>query len=194
MLDGLCGDLLHHHLPWMTAPPLHPQLMSGRVAPRWPYPPYANPFSTPDHSQDSTGRNPEPNSTISKGPITHDTSIIPDEHTNSNPTTASFQPTLVGVNSSVIEEYDPARPNDYEDYCQERKWKQAEAEIKRELEEREKKIEEREMRYRECDRDGELNISGDEAWRRRDGVGGIFGEDGQFTRLKTSWMEANLGR
>ena len=33
----------------------------------------------------------------------------------------STQPALVGVTSSVIEEYNPARPNDYEEYRRERK-------------------------------------------------------------------------
>ncbi|PIN07330.1 mRNA splicing factor [Handroanthus impetiginosus] len=100
-----------------------------------------------------------------------------DENTNPNPSTASFQPALVGVTSSVVEEYDPARPNDYEDYLRERKRKQAEAEIRRELEERERREREREEREkrereRDRDRDRELNISGEEAWRRRAAMSG----------------------
>ncbi|KAJ6987100.1 hypothetical protein NC653_020352 [Populus alba x Populus x berolinensis] len=31
------------------------------------------------------------------------------------------QPELVGVNSVVVEEYDPAKPNDYEDHTREKK-------------------------------------------------------------------------
>lgn len=96
-----------------------------------------------------------------------------DENINPNPNTITptvFQPALVGVTSSVVEEYDPARPNDYEEYRRERKRKQAEAEMRRELEERErreKEREERERRERERERDRDLNISGEEAWRRR---------------------------
>ncbi|KAL2474914.1 DNA-damage-repair/toleration protein [Abeliophyllum distichum] len=139
---------------------------SAKMAP----PTLRKPFPPPQTILRTQQQKPKPNSTISRGPITHSTSVISDEHTNPNPATASFQPALVGVNSSVIEEYDPARPNDYEDYCRERKRKQAEAEMKRELEEREKRErerEEREKRDRERDRDRELNISGEEAWRRR---------------------------
>jgi splicing factor 45 len=36
------------------------------------------------------------------------TIVLPDE--------VAPQPELVGVNSVVVEEYDPGRPNDYEDY------------------------------------------------------------------------------
>ena len=43
---------------------------------------------------------------------------------------------MVGVTSSVIEEYDPARPNDYEEYRREKKRKAVEAEMKRELDKR----------------------------------------------------------
>ncbi|KAL6513770.1 hypothetical protein OROMI_034539 [Orobanche minor] len=100
-----------------------------------------------------------------------------DENKNTNPNTTSSQPALVGVTSSVVDEYDPARPNDYEEYCRERKRKQAEAEVRRELEERdrrEREREEREMREREKDRDRdrELNISGEEAWQRRAAMSG----------------------
>ncbi|KAI3455937.1 hypothetical protein Pfo_012600 [Paulownia fortunei] len=111
--------------------------------------------------------------TVSK----HTTTTQPtaDENINPNPSTASFQPALVGVTSTVVEEYDPARPNDYEDYRRERKRKQAEAEVRRELEERERRErerEEREKRERDRDRDRELNISGEEAWRRRAALSG----------------------
>ena len=87
---------------------------------------------------------------------------------------AITQPALVAVTSTVIEEYDPARPNDYEEYRVEKKRKAMEAEMRKELErrrqeeeEREKKErEEREEREREYS-DSRLNISGEEAWRRR---------------------------
>ncbi|KAL9423506.1 hypothetical protein AB3S75_035572 [Citrus x aurantiifolia] len=55
---------------------------------------------------------------------------------------------LVGVTSTVIEEYDPARLNDYEDYRREKKKKAVDAEIRRELERRRQEEKEREMRER----------------------------------------------
>ncbi|CAA0823756.1 DNA-damage-repair/toleration protein DRT111-chloroplastic [Striga hermonthica] len=85
-----------------------------------------------------TLRKPQPPQTILRPPHTKPKQSQPkltttapqnaDENTNPNPSTASFQPALVGVTSSVVDEYDPARPNDYEDYRRERKRKQAEAE------------------------------------------------------------------
>ncbi|KAD3337846.1 hypothetical protein E3N88_33367 [Mikania micrantha] len=83
---------------------------------------------------------------------------------------SSFQPALVGVTSSVVEEYDPARPNDYEEYKRERKRKAAEAELKREIERRRQEEEEREKRDREVkekEREKDFNISGEDAWKRR---------------------------
>ena len=50
-----------------------------------------------------------------------------------NPALAA-QLSLVGVTSSVIEEYDLARPNDYEEYRRERKKRVMEVEVWRELE------------------------------------------------------------
>ncbi|KAI5331617.1 hypothetical protein L3X38_021743 [Prunus dulcis] len=81
---------------------------------------------------------------------------------------------------SITEEYDPARPNDYEEYKRERKKKAMEAEMRRELdrrrqEEEEKERREREERERERERDfgdSRLNISGEEAWRRRAAMSG----------------------
>ncbi|KAK3000814.1 hypothetical protein RJ639_021740 [Escallonia herrerae] len=87
--------------------------------------------------------------------------------------TPSFQ--LVGL--AVVEEYDPSRPNDYEEYKRERKRKAAEAELSRELERRRLEEEERERREkeereRERERERELNVSGEEAWKRRAAMGG----------------------
>ncbi|KAK2991256.1 hypothetical protein RJ640_018013 [Escallonia rubra] len=85
--------------------------------------------------------------------------------------TPSFQ--LVGL--AVVEEYDPSRPNDYEEYKRERKRKVAEAELSRELERRRLEEEERERREkeeRERERERELNVSGEEAWKRRAAMGG----------------------
>lgn len=116
--------------------------------------------------------------TISKTTTITQPITIAEENRNPNPIPASFQPALVGVTSSVVEEYDPARPNDYEEYRREKKRKQAEAELRRELEERERREREREERERERererdrDREKELSISGEEAWRRRAAMSG----------------------
>ncbi|KAL1205067.1 DNA-damage-repair/toleration protein [Cardamine amara subsp. amara] len=94
---------------------------------------------------------------------------------------AHSQPALVGVTASVIEEYDPARPNDYEEYRREKKRKAMEAEMKREMDKRRQEEEEREKREREerekeRERDNSdssrLNISGEEAWKRRAAMSG----------------------
>ncbi|KAL5838940.1 hypothetical protein ACOSQ4_011549 [Xanthoceras sorbifolium] len=92
---------------------------------------------------------------------------------------APTQLALVGVTSSVVEEYDPARPNDYEEYRRERKKKAMEAEMRRELERRRQEEEERERREREeREREREnvsasrINISGEEAWKRRAAMSG----------------------
>lgn len=103
----------------------------------------------------------------------------------------SFQPALVGVTSTVIEEYDPARPNDYEEYRREKKRRAMEAEMKRELERRRREEEERErereQREREAaereerdyqSRSSSLNISGEEAWKRRAAMSGNLGGSG----------------
>lgn len=81
-------------------------------------------------------------------------------------------PALVAVTSSVVEEYDPVRPNDYEEYRREKRRRAAEAEMKREVERRRQEEEERERREREAaererEKERDLNISGEEAWKRR---------------------------
>ncbi|KAJ4798671.1 DNA-damage-repair/toleration protein [Rhynchospora pubera] len=94
---------------------------------------------------------------------------------DTTPEPTSYQPALVGVTSTVIDEYDPAKPNDYEDYRREKKRLAAEEERKREIERRRREEEEREReRERESDRERESqNISGEEAWRRRAAMGGM---------------------
>ncbi|KAL9425741.1 hypothetical protein AB3S75_032662 [Citrus x aurantiifolia] len=61
---------------------------------------------------------------------------------------ALLQLASVGVTSTIIEEHDPARPNDYEDYRREKKKKAVDDEIRRELERRRQEEEEREERER----------------------------------------------
>ena len=97
------------------------------------------------------------------------------------------QPALVAVSSRVLEEYDPARPNDYDEYCRERRRRKMEEEMRMEVERRRQEEEDRErereeaMRQRELEREREmerekeqgpeqraaLRISGEEAWKRR---------------------------
>jgi len=84
------------------------------------------------------------------------------------PNEVAPQSELVVVNSVVVEEYDPARPNDYEDYRREKKRKAMEAERLREIERRRQEEEEEREREREKD----VNISGEEAWRRRAAMSG----------------------
>jgi splicing factor 45 len=96
---------------------------------------------------------------------------------------AFFQPAFVAVQS--LEEYDPARPNDYEDYRKEKLRRAKEAELNKELErrrreeqglEREREQREREAREREereyQSRASSLNISGEEAWKKRAAMSG----------------------
>ncbi|RLN11212.1 splicing factor 45 [Panicum miliaceum] len=100
----------------------------------------------------------------------------------------SFQPAFVAVQSTVLEEYDPARPNDYEDYRKDKLRRAKEAELSKELErrrreeqerEREREQREREAREREerdyQSRASSLNISGEEAWKRRAAMSGGVG-------------------
>uniref|UniRef100_A0ACD5VDB7 Uncharacterized protein n=1 Tax=Avena sativa TaxID=4498 RepID=A0ACD5VDB7_AVESA len=103
-------------------------------------------------------------------------------------TTTSFHPAaLVAVQSTVLEEYDPARPNDYEDYRKERLRRAKDAEVRKELERRRRDEEEREQREAEARlRDADqnrasaaLNISGEEAWMRRAAMSGGGGGSSQ---------------
>ncbi|KAJ6869707.1 DNA-damage-repair/toleration protein DRT111 chloroplastic-like [Populus alba x Populus x berolinensis] len=107
------------------------------------------------------------------------TTVLPNE--------VAPQPELVGVNSVVVEEYDLARPNDYEDYRREKKRKAMEAKRLREIERRRQdEEEEREReREREKDRAKDVNISGEETWRRRAAMSGEDdGEDGVEGRAR----------
>nr|GEX02194.1 DNA-damage-repair/toleration protein DRT111, chloroplastic [Tanacetum cinerariifolium] len=80
--------------------------------------------------------------------------------------TTTNHPALVGVTSSVSQEYDPSRPNDYEDYKREKKRRQNELELKRELDRR-RKIEEENEKQKKVEVEKDVNISGEEAWKRR---------------------------
>lgn len=135
-------------------------------------------------SQHSQGKSKSPILLQNKTPTTTTSSLFPNHGTKS----PSFQPALMGVTSTVIEEYDPARPNDYEDYRREKKRRVLEAEMKRELERRrqeeEEREREREQREREAaereekdhqSRSSSLNISGEEAWKRRAAMSGSSG-------------------
>lgn len=106
----------------------------------------------------------------------------------------------MGVTSSVVEEYDPARPNDYEEYKRERKKKAAEAEMKREIDRRRKEEEEREKErelVKEKEREKSLNVSGEEAWKRRAAIssetGGGDGESGGFSIEKSETGGLGVG-
>ncbi|KAG5235320.1 DNA-damage-repair/toleration protein [Salix suchowensis] len=116
---------------------------------------------TPPQTILKSQNKPKPSKTLFSPapPVT----VLPDE--------VAAQPALVGVNSVVTEEYDPARPNDYEDYRREKKRKAMEAERLREIERRRQEEEERESREKE-DRERDTNISGEEAWKRRAAMSG----------------------
>ncbi|XP_038988511.1 DNA-damage-repair/toleration protein DRT111, chloroplastic-like isoform X1 [Phoenix dactylifera] len=115
-------------------------------------------------------------------------SSTPPPSLSDNGKSPSFQPALVGLTSTVIEEYDPARPNDYEEYRMEKKRQAMEAEMKRELERRRREEEEREREREQREqeaaereerdyqsRSSSLNISGEEAWKRRAAMSGMGG-------------------
>uniref|UniRef100_A0A7N0TKM4 Splicing factor 45 n=1 Tax=Kalanchoe fedtschenkoi TaxID=63787 RepID=A0A7N0TKM4_KALFE len=124
--------------------------------------------------------------------------VVPEPRLNS----PEFQPALVGVNAHVVEEYDPARPNDYESYRKDRKRKAAEAEARRRQEEDDKERERREAE-RDKDRDSRLNISGEEAWQRRAALSGAAAPprspspppnpDGGFTIGKSETVGLGVG-
>ncbi|XP_074276693.1 DNA-damage-repair/toleration protein 111 [Silene latifolia] len=86
------------------------------------------------------------------------------------PPPSSTAPALVGVTSSVVEEYDPARPNSYEDYRREKKIKARDAEIRRELERRHLEDQERDKDKDKVVRN--VAVSGEEAWQRRAAMSG----------------------
>lgn len=81
-----------------------------------------------------------------------------------------------------MEEYDPSRPNDYEEYKREKKRRQNEADLKRELDRR-RKIEEEEeeenQKRKKMEREKDVNISGEEAWKRRAAMSGGGGGGGR---------------
>lgn len=92
-------------------------------------------------------------------------------------------PTYVGASlkTELADEYDPARPNDYEEHCRERIRQKREKEV---LEQREKQRKEMERERQEREeaqrsrptgfdqRSNSLNVSGEEAFLRRGRMGG----------------------
>lgn len=116
-------------------------------------------------------RNPRP-----AAPKTTTTTTV-QQHTPVTTTTSFHPAALAAVQSTVLEEYDPARPNDYEDYRKDRLRRAKDAEVRKELDRRRRDEEEREQREAEARlRDAAdqsrasaaaLNISGEEAWMRR---------------------------
>lgn len=114
--------------------------------------------------------------------------LIPSSDVEVGPPSPPHAAALVAARATVEDEYDPARPNDYEEYCRERRRRKVEEEVRRELERRRQEEEERErererelIRLREVEREremerekdsaeartGALHISGEEAWKRR---------------------------
>ncbi|KAL9411042.1 hypothetical protein AB3S75_044757 [Citrus x aurantiifolia] len=128
MLGGLYGDL---------PPPSNEDKPTNTTTTVWSIfvPPQIilKPQSKPKTTQNSLPTRPHSSPAIAPSP--DDVAALP-------------QPALVGITSTVIEEYDPARPNDYEDYRREKKKKAVDAEIRRELERRRQEEEEREIRER----------------------------------------------
>lgn len=181
MLGGLYGDLP----PPSSAPSADEEKTSNSVwssSAKMAPPTLRKPSSTftPPQTilknQQSQTKSRSPMLLQTKTPSTNASSSLPDNGTKS----PTFQPALVGVTSTVIEEYDPARPNDYEDYRREKKRRAQEAEMKRELERRRREEEEREREREQKEREdaereekdyqarsSSLNISGEEAWKRR---------------------------
>uniref|UniRef100_A0A0D6R3U2 G-patch domain-containing protein n=1 Tax=Araucaria cunninghamii TaxID=56994 RepID=A0A0D6R3U2_ARACU len=148
-------------------------------------------FASPRNQQQQQQSQPpvasaKPKSTVFSGQavqprVTYGDTLVPEARALSPPA----QPALVGVTSTVMEEYDPSRPNDYEEYRRERRRRAMEAEMRRELERRRQEEEEREReREREmaalqevevaaaAEKEAALNISGEEAWKRRAAMGG----------------------
>ncbi|KAK9706973.1 hypothetical protein RND81_07G164400 [Saponaria officinalis] len=165
------------------------------------------PYTTPPPSILRSKPNPKPQTPLPPPPP------LPDNHHQSPPSYADVsQPALVGVTSSVVEEYDPAKPNSYEEYRKEKKRLAQEAEVRRELERRQLEEEERERERGKTVISVNNSISGEEAWRRRGGDDGGFsigkseteglgvGAGGQMTAAqrmmaKMGWKEGQgLGR
>lgn len=175
MLGGLYGDLPPPSSAEEEKPTTNVWSTSTKMAPATLRKP-ASLFSPPQTVLRSQAK-PKPPTNNNPSSVVPKTVVSPAPIPSPAPDDVS-QPALVGVQSTVMEEYDPARPNDYEEYRRERKRKAREAEMMKELERRRQQEEEEEReRERERERekdygggDSRLNISGEEAWRRRMGM------------------------
>lgn len=109
-----------------------------------------------------------------------------------SPVAASPAMSAVASTSSIVDEYDPARPNDYEEYCEERRQRKKEQEMRREMERRRRQEEEIE-REREIDRKRQQDRQKEEVERQKDEVSCHFmTTESYFSRFSLSYTSWEL--